>query len=218
MKRILTVRRVSFAAALLALAGGAAFAQNFPAPGQSIALPSPPAQQEQQPSPQANFPAPGQSFAAPPAQGGFQAAPGGFPGAGPAAQPPAKCQEIEALHKDRESRGATIQAGMQRKAPPGELCPLIRRYADAEAKFIKFIEGNAKTCGFPSEIIPQLKEGHKRTLQGRTNICNAAAGPPPPKPPTLGEALGAARVPDASNTRTGRGGAFDTLSGNPIAR
>ena len=171
-----------------------------------------------------NFPAPGQAFAPPPAQqpgGGFQAAPGGFPGpggGGPPGAPPSKCQEVMPLHQDREKRGSAIQAAIQRKAAAGEVCNLLKVYAESEAKMIKFIAANASTCGFPPDALSNLKASQTRTLQVRTNACNAAAGPPAAKAPTLGEVLGTNRIPDSTSTRTGRGGAFDTLSGNPITR
>ena len=51
-------------------------------------------------------------------------------------------------------------------------------------------------------------------------VCNAAGPGPagPPAPPSLSDALGTSRIPDASNIRTGKGGTFDTLGGSPIAR
>ena len=221
MKHTVTDRRVPAAFLLILVGLSAAQGQNFPAPGQSIA-PPPPAQAQQQQQTQGNFPAPGQAFAPPPQQqpGGFQASPGGFPGPGgaPAGGPPAKCQEIMTLHQEREKRGGAIQAAIQRKATPGEVCGLVKNYVESETKMIKFIEANGSTCGFPPDALPSLKASQKRTLQVRTNACNAAAGPPAPKAPTLGEVLGTNRVPDSTSTRTGRGGALDTLSGNPVTR
>lgn len=156
--------------------------------------------------------------AAPP-QGGF-APPqgGGAPGQGAVSPQQALCQQLVLLHEATEKRGMAVQAAFKRKATAQEACGLIKAFADDESKMIKFVEQNGVWCGIPAEVVKQMKAGQARTAMARTNACNAAAAPKPAPLPTLGDALGTTRVPDASNTKTGRGGAFDTLNGNPIAR
>jgi hypothetical protein len=144
------------------------------------------------------------------------------PSAGRAQFPPvgaqAQCQKLGPLLQEREKRGRALQEASKRKGSPQEGCRLIKAFQANETELIKFIEANGQWCGLPPDALAQLKASAAQTAQVRGNVCAAAAGPPPPKPPTLGEVLGTTRVPDATTTRTGRGGAFDTLTGNPIAR
>jgi hypothetical protein len=69
----------------------------------------------------------------------------------------------------------------------------------------------------PDDVIKQIKAGHSHTNDLKTKICKVAEAPPRPAGPTLSDALGAP-IPSASNVRSGRGGTFDTLTGNPLAR
>ena len=143
--------------------------------------------------------------------------------AGAAAQSPPQQQppcmgEFMPLRNEAEKRGLAIQAASKRKAPREEVCTLFRRFAEAEAKYIKYAETNATWCGIPAEAVTQMKTNHSQTLKIRGRVCAAAAAPAAPRGPSLGDALGTAPVPDASTTRTGRG-TFDTLTGgNPLAR
>jgi hypothetical protein len=130
----------------------------------------------------------------------------------------AQCQLFVTIRDEVQKRGQAVQAAFKRKATPQEACGLIKTFAENEAKMVKFVETNGVWCGFPPDAIKQLKASQARTAQAQTNACNAAAAPKPLPAPTLGDALGTTRVPDASNTRTGRGGVYDTLNGNPIAR
>jgi hypothetical protein len=143
--------------------------------------------------------------------------------AGAAAQTPQQQQppcfnEFMPIRNEAEKRGQAIQAASKRKAPPAEVCGLFKRYSEQEAKLVKFAETNGTWCGIPAEAIKQMKSNHSRTLQIRQRVCAAAAAPPRPRGPTLGDALGIHTAPSASTTRTGRG-TFDTLTGgNPLSR
>jgi hypothetical protein len=131
-------------------------------------------------------------------------------------QPPC-FNEFMPLRNDAEKHGKAIQAASQRKAPREEVCTLFKRFAAAEAKYVKYAESNANWCGIPPEAVKQMKANHTQTLKIRRQVCAVAAAPPRPRGPTLGDALGTATVPSASTTRTGRG-TFDTLTGNPLNR
>jgi hypothetical protein len=130
-------------------------------------------------------------------------------------QPPC-FNEFMPLRQAAEKHGQAIQAAAKRKAPPSEVCGLFKRFSAAEEKMIKFVDANATWCGIPAPAIKQMKTNHSQTLQVRQKVCAAAAAPPRPRGPTLGDALGTTVVPSESTTRTGRG-TFDTLTGgNPL--
>ena len=131
-------------------------------------------------------------------------------------QPPC-FNEFMPLRNDAEKHGKAIQEASKRKAPREEVCTLFKRFAAAEAKYVKYAETNATWCGIPAEAVKQMKANHTQTVKIRGQVCSVAAAPRPVGP-TLGDALGTTpTVPSASNTRTGRG-TFDTLTGNPLTR
>jgi hypothetical protein len=166
-------------------------------------------------------------FGAPPMQSGFGAPPGGGGGfgppgggAGPSQQSVQRCAEgFLPLRKDAETRAAAIKAASERKAQRDELCEVFKAYATAEAKVVKFVQENQQTCGIPAEAAKAMKSNHGKTLNVRNQVCNAArAGGPTPRAPSLSDALGTSRLPDASTATTSKGTTFDTLTGNPLAR
>jgi hypothetical protein len=138
--------------------------------------------------------------------------------AAPSGQVPC-VNEFLPLRKTAEERGIAIKTLMEKKAPRPEVCQAFKNFAVAEEKVVKFVETNNVWCGIPPDAVKKMKANHARTLQARNQICNAAAlpGGGAPRPPSLSDALGTSRVPDASNTQTGRG-TFDTLTGNPLTR
>lgn len=133
----------------------------------------------------------------------------------PQQQPPC-FNDFMPLRTEAEKRSQAIRAATKRKAPVTEVCTLFKRFADAEAKLIKYAETNATWCGIPAEAVKQMKTNHSQTLKIRSRVCAAAAAPPRPRGPSLGDALGTTTVPSGATTRTGRG-TFDTLTGgNPL--
>lgn len=124
--------------------------------------------------------------------------------------------EFMPLRAEAEKRGMAIQAATKRKAAREEVCTLFKRFAEAEAKYVKYAETNANWCGIPADAVNQMKTNHGQTLRIRSQVCSVAAAPRP-RGPTLGDALGTTPV-TPSTTRTGRG-TFDTLTGgNPLTR
>jgi hypothetical protein len=145
--------------------------------------------------------------------------PGGFGAPPPQAGPPPACQQLLTLRDETQKHGTAIQKANERKANVQEACRLFKNFLAAEAKFIKGLEDNSRTCGVPPDAIKQAKDGHAKAGQVGKQVCEAAAqGATRPAGPSLSDALGAGPVmPDSSKSSTGSG-AFDTLSGNVLSR
>jgi len=201
--------------AMVSLHAGQVYAQGaFPAPLPGQANPSP--------FPPVNGAAPG---AAPPPAGAFPA-PGATPfTSAPFAAPPTQAgavdqcmKEFLPMREEAEKRGKLIKAASDRHAPPSEACKLIGNFAQAEVKMMKYVEVNAARCQIPPQISDQLKRGHQGTESLQKKVCAAAeqmqkgaAGP------SLSDVLGSSTaVPEAAAAK--KGGTFDTLSGNALAR
>ena len=138
----------------------------------------------------------------------------------------APCQtEIMPLRADVEKNGLSVKAAIERKAERPEVCNQVKRFATAEAKFVKYIEDNQSWCGIPPEIVMQVKTQHGNTLNLRQKACaaapaGAAGRPAVPPGPGLSDALGTSGAIGSSttgNTKSGRG-TFDTLTGSALAR
>jgi len=128
------------------------------------------------------------------------------------------CRDLLALRDETHKHGTAIQKANEKKANVQDACKLFKAYLSAEAKFIKGLEENSRTCGVPGEVIKQVKESHAKAGQVGKQVCEAAAQGPRPAGPSLSEALGAGPVmPEGSKSTTG-GGAFDTLNGNILSR
>ena len=97
---------------------------------------------------------------------------------------------------------------------------MIKGYAAAEAKVVKFITTNSQSCGIPPEAATAMKTNHERTLQAQHQICTlSAAGAPRPTGPGLSEALGTTRVPGTIlDPLAPHSGTFDTLTGNVLTK
>ena len=150
--------------------------------------------------------------------GGMPGGPGGFGAPPPQAGPPPVCRDLLALRDETHKHGTAIQKANEKKANVQDACKLFKAYLAAEAKFIKGLEENSRTCGVPGEVIKQVKESHAKAGQVGKQVCEAAAQGPRPAGPSLSEALGAGPVmPEGSKSTTG-GGAFDTLNGNILSR
>ena len=145
-----------------------------------------------------------------------------FAQADPATQANAQAcqQEFETLKGDLEKRGNALKTAGQRKAPAQDICQLLRRYTETEAKMIKFFEQKKVACQVPSQVIKQVQDSHTKTIAMRTQVCQAAAdggGGEPPPSMGLSGALGTSTTLGGSPEGTTSGsGVFDTLTGNVL--
>lgn len=141
------------------------------------------------------------------------------PGAAPGGAPPCLADFVP-LRDEAQKRAAALNAAGKRKAPPQELCKLIRSFTEAEAKVVKFMADNSQWCGIPAQVGAEARTNHERTVQMRQKICavaeNQINAPAKPRGPGLSEALGTQR-PQLDTPATGRG-TFDTLTGSAIKR
>lgn len=149
--------------------------------------------------------------------GSFAPAPPTRAGGGPS---PACMNGFVPLREEAEKRGKLIKAAGDRHAGPEEACKLIRNYAAAEVKMIKYVEANSAKCSIPPQVTDQLKAGHKNTEGLEQRVCGVAEQMKTrgPAGPTLSEVLGSATSAPEATTRRKGGSTFDTLNGNVLQR
>jgi hypothetical protein len=106
--------------------------------------------------------------------------PGGVPGVGGFGSPPATpapppaCQQLLTLRDETQQHGMAIQKANERRATVQDACKLFKAFLAAEAKFIKGLDDNSRTCGVPPDAIRQAKEGHAKAGQIGKQVCEAA--------------------------------------------
>jgi hypothetical protein len=153
--------------------------------------------------------------APPPGASGMIVGPAMGPGSS-GGMPPCM-QQFLPLRAEAEKRAGVLQAGINKKKPPPEICQLFRSFSDAEGKVVKFATTNQAGCGIPPDAVAMMKKNHAKTNEVRDKVCQVAERPAQPAGPNLGEALGFGGAPNAETTRAGTG-TLDSLSGNPLAR
>ena len=84
------------------------------------------------------------------------------------------------MRDEVQKHGTAIQKANERKASVQEACKLFRNFLGAEAKFIRSLEDNTRTCGVPPNAIKQAKDGHAKASQIGKHVCDAAAQGPRP--------------------------------------
>lgn len=146
-----------------------------------------------------------------PGMGGF-----GAPPSGPPAGPPPACQQLMVLRDERQKSLDALTAS-KGKVDAAESCKLFKTLISNDSRFIQGLETNSTQCGVPATIIKQAHDGHNKISQVEKQVCDAAEHP---RGPSLSDALNSTPVlPDADSTKsTTRGGTYDTLQGNPLAR
>ncbi len=163
------------------------------------------------PPPSSGWSAPGAAASAPPQQ-----LPGGWAPSGPQRD----CAgEFMPLRQDAEKKAGAIKAAAATKKQPA-VCAAFKNFAAAEAKVVKYAEDYGSECRIPPDAVKMMKANHAKTVEIRTKVCDVAAAPQP-RAPSLSDALGTSRIPTAPSeggTSTKRGGAFDTMTGNSLAR
>ena len=143
--------------------------------------------------------------------------PGPGTGTGPSAGMPPCLQKFLPMRAEAEKRAGVLQAGINKKKPPPELCHLFRSFTEAEEKVVSYAVANQSGCGIPPDAVAQMKKNHAKTVDVRDRVCAVAEQPAKPAGPNLGEALGFGSLPTSETTRSGTG-TLDSLSGNPLAR
>jgi hypothetical protein len=132
-------------------------------------------------------------------------------------EPPPCIKTFLSLRDIAAKKASEIHSASERHAPPSVACRLFNEFTAAEAKMIKYAEGNTVWCGIPAEVVTNIKAQHVKSTDIRNRVCQAAAAPPRPAGPSLSDAL-SAPVPDSNNIKTGRGGTYDTLTGTPLGK
>ena len=138
----------------------------------------------------------------------------------PQQQVPPCFNEFAPLKTEAEKRGLAVKSATEKKdkASREEVCALIKRYSEAEAKMLKYIVANASKCGIPAEAATQMKANHSRTLKTVAGVCSTAGGPARPTGPGLSEALGTTRSGSILDPTAPQSGTLDTLTGNVLSR
>jgi hypothetical protein len=151
---------------------------------------------------------------------GSPGAPGGAPGGGfgpPGGGPPPACRDLLTLRDEVQKHAAALQRASQQKASPVVACKLFRTFLAADSKMIKAVNQNGAQCGVPSNMPQEMKNGHANAEKIAKQVCDAAANVGRPQTPSLSDAFGSGPIlPDT--TKKDRGGPFDSLSGNVLAR
>jgi len=100
--------------------------------------------------------------------------------------------EFGKLREDVQKCGLAAKAASQHKVSREEMCKRITAYSAAELKWVNYVETNAAICGFPAEVVQQLKQVRSKTEQTKERVCGPVPGF---GPATRGDALGTMRPP-----------------------
>ncbi|MGB6534869.1 MAG: hypothetical protein WBF58_02790 [Xanthobacteraceae bacterium] len=130
-------------------------------------------------------------------------------------QSPSACEGFIPLRNAAQQKALAISTAEKRHADRKELCAVVTRFSLAEGAALKYLEANKTWCGIPDEVVSSAKGNHDKTLKFRNIVCAPA---PQPHVPTLSDAIGGPSLDTVKNTKTGHGGTFDTLTGNPLAK
>jgi hypothetical protein len=127
-----------------------------------------------------------------------------------------QCTQFQTLSQAAAQKASVVQAAMKAKADRKDVCAAMTTFVAAEAAVIKFLVDNKTWCGVPDQVIVTAKENHEKSTKFKIAACNDNA--PHQKAPSLSDAIGTPSVDSATNTKTGHGGTFDTLTGNPLGK
>jgi hypothetical protein len=128
---------------------------------------------------------------------------------------PSQCAQFPALSQATQKKADAVSAAMKAKVDRKEICQLMTAFVASEEKVVKFLIDNKTWCGVPDQALAAAKTSHEKSTKFRDAACTEG---PSPKVPTLSDAIKTTPVDSATNTRAGRGGTFDTLTGNPLGR
>ncbi len=128
----------------------------------------------------------------------------------------AQCDQFRPLQEETQKRAAAVTAAMNAHADRKQICALMTTFVNAESVLVKFLEDNKTWCGVPDQAVTVSKANHEKSMKFHTVACSDDG--PHPKTPSLSDAIKTPDVDSATNTKTGRFGTFDTLTGNPLAK
>jgi len=131
------------------------------------------------------------------------------------AQGSAQCGQFQPLSAATQLKANAVQAGLKAKVSREEMCKLLTAFVASESVVVKFLADNKTWCGVPDQVVANAKASHERSLKFRDTAC---AEGPRAKVPSLSDAIKTTPVDSATNTKTGRFGTFDSLTGNPLAK
>lgn len=127
-----------------------------------------------------------------------------------------QCMKFPAMSQATQEKANAVAAAMKAKADRKEICRLMTAFVASEGLVVKFLVDNKSWCGVPDQAVAAAKASHERSTKFRDAACSEA--PPGPKPPTLSDSIKTEPVDSATNTKAGRFGTFDTLTGNPLGK
>jgi hypothetical protein len=128
---------------------------------------------------------------------------------------PAQCAQFPALNQATQLKANAVAAAMKAKIDRKEICRLMTAFVTSEDSVVKFLIQNQTWCGVPPQAVTAAKASHEKSEKFRQVVCTEA---PAAKAPTLSDAIKTAPVDSSSNTKSGRFGTFDTLTGNPLGK
>lgn len=128
---------------------------------------------------------------------------------------PAQCNQFVPLNNATQTKANAVQAAMKARVDRKEICRLMTAFVASEGLVVKFLVDNKTWCGVPDQAVAAAKASHEKSMKFRDAACTEA---PAPKAPSLSDAIKTTPVDSAANTKTGPGGTFDTLTGNPLGR
>lgn len=128
---------------------------------------------------------------------------------------PQQCTKFPALSQATQIKANAVSAAMKAKVDRKEICRLMTAFVASEGVVVKFLIDNKTWCGVPDQAVAAAKTNHEKSIKFRDAACTSA---PEPKAPTLSDAIKTTPVDTSANTKAGRGGTFDTLTGNPLGR
>ncbi|HEX4043379.1 MAG TPA: hypothetical protein VHY10_16900 [Xanthobacteraceae bacterium] len=128
---------------------------------------------------------------------------------------PAQCGRFGPLNTATQAKANAVQAAMKAKADRKDICRLMTAFVASEGSIVKFLIDNQTWCNIPAPVVAAAKTSHEKSVKFREVVCTEA---PEAKAPTLSDAIKTTPVDSGSNTKTGPGGTFDTLTGNPLGR
>lgn len=131
------------------------------------------------------------------------------------AQSSAQCAQFGVINQETQAKANAVNAAMKAKADRKQICELMKAFAAAEGKVVNFLVVNQTWCGVPAQAVSAAKANHEKSIKFRDAACSEA---PHAKAPTLSDAIKTEPVDSATNTKTGRYGTFDSLTGNPLSR